>query len=53
VSGSQAASDFYQTTLLDTQIIVTPTLTGIAMVAGAARLIVEYYVAGRHNENQG
>lgn len=47
------AVDYYQTLAADTHITVTPTLTGIAMVAGAARLIVTYYVAGRHNENRG
>ena len=47
------AVDYFQTGAAETHITVTPTLTGIAMVAGAARLIVKYYVAGRHNENQG
>ena len=51
IPANPPAADYYQTLAADTHITVTPTLTGIAMVAGAARLIVTYYVAGRHNEN--
>jgi len=47
------AADYYQTLAADSNIIVTPTLVGAAISAGSARLIVEYFVSGRHNENQG
>lgn len=47
------AVDYYQTLAADSHITVTPTLTGVAMTSGSARLIIEYYVSGRHNENQG
>ncbi len=47
------AVDYYQTVQADVNITVTPTHTGAALSAGSARLIVQYYVAGRHNENQG
>lgn len=50
---TNAVSDYHQTDSDETHLIVTPTLTGIAMVAGEARLIVKYYVAGRQNENRG
>ena len=45
--------DFFQTTDAEPNIVVTPTLTGSTLDEGSARLIVEYYVAGRRNENQG
>lgn len=53
VSGSQAADDYYQTESGDEFITVTPTHTGGNPSSGSARLIVEYYIAGRQNENQG
>lgn len=45
--------DFYQTTDAEPNITVTPTHTGAALTSGSGRLIVEYVIAGRHNENQG
>lgn len=47
------AADFYQTTDAEPNITVTPTHTGGDPTSGAARLIVEYIIDGRHNENQG
>lgn len=53
VPANPPAADFSQTTDAEPNITVTPTLTGTALAVGTARLIVEYYIAGRHNENQG
>jgi len=43
----------YETTSAEPQISVTPTHTGGDPTSGAARLIVEYVEAGRHDENYG
>lgn len=43
----------FETTASEPQISVTPTYTGAAVTAGAARLIVGYVEAGRHDENFG
>lgn len=43
----------FQTTSAEPNIRLTNTAVGTEGTAGAGRLIVEYVVAGRHNENQG
>lgn len=43
----------FETTSAEPQIELTNTAVGTEGTAGAGRLIVEYIVAGRHNENQG
>lgn len=47
------AVDYSQTAAADVNITVTPTHTGGDPTSGSARLIVQYYVDGRANENQG
>lgn len=53
VPANPPAADFYQTTDAEPNITITPTHTGAALTSGAGRLIVEYVIAGRANENQG
>jgi methenyltetrahydromethanopterin cyclohydrolase len=43
----------FETTAAEPQISVTPTHTGGSPTSGAARLIVGYLEAGRHDENFG
>lgn len=43
----------FETTSSEPEILLTNTQVGGEGSAGAGRLIVEYVIAGRHNENQG
>lgn len=53
IPANPPAADLSQTTDAEPNITVTPTHTGGDPTSGAARLLVEYVIDGRHNENQG
>lgn len=53
IPANPPAASLYETTDAEPKLTVTPTHTGGDPSAGAARLLVEYVVSGRHNENQG
>ncbi len=53
LSATQPVITGFKTTDSEPQITVSPVHVGGDPTAGAARLIVEYIIEGRHNENQG
>lgn len=53
IPANPPAVTLFETTLSEPEITVTPTHTGGDPTAGALRLLVEYVIAGRQNENQG
>lgn len=52
-SATQPVPSGFKTTNSEPQLSVSPVHVGGDPTAGAARLIVEYIIEGRHNENQG
>lgn len=53
IPANPPAPTYFETTGAEPKLTVTPTHTGGDPTSGALRLLVQYVVAGRHNENEG